>query len=152
MCTNVESTFHLIYMNIEVYSQALCRGPASMPNWVSSFTGRDLGGTGGAVPQKIWGGRAGPCIRPPIFGEVVLLEACESSKRKKGVNEELFWLNRHCSLRKESDICFIYIYIYLFIDWRLGQLHELYGFLPTPLQRSWQPWLTLPPLKLNTCA
>src|SRR6218665_943338 len=33
-----------------------------------------------------------------------------------------------------------------------GQLHELYGFLPTPLQRSWRPWLTLPLLKLNTCA
>ena len=44
--------------------------------------GGDIGETGETVPQKSEVGRR-PCIRPPIFEEVVLLEACESTKRKK---------------------------------------------------------------------
>jgi len=48
-----------------------------------------LNGTGGTVPQKIEVGAH--AFVPSIFGEVVLLkEACESSKRKKGVKEKLF--------------------------------------------------------------
>jgi len=37
----------------------------------------DLEGTGGTVPQNLrWGG---PCISPPIFREVVLLDGYEST-------------------------------------------------------------------------
>ena len=52
--------------------------------------GGDLRGTGGTVPPKFEEGTAHAYV-PPIFGEVVLLEACKSCKRKKsGVKEELF--------------------------------------------------------------
>jgi len=42
--------------------------------------GGDLGGT--VPPPKFEVGDAHASV-PPIFGEVVLLEACESSKREK---------------------------------------------------------------------
>src|SRR6218665_1358060 len=40
--------------------------------------GGDLGGTGGRFPPKFVVGDC-PCIRPPIFGEVLLSDVCEST-------------------------------------------------------------------------
>jgi len=45
--------------------------------------GGDLGGWGDG-PSKIWGGD-GSCIRPPIFGEVVLWDAREKYEGLKNV-------------------------------------------------------------------
>jgi len=53
--------------------------------------GGDLGGTRGTVlPKMLGGGRPMYPPPPPTFGEVVLLEACKSSKGKNGVKEKLF--------------------------------------------------------------
>ena len=41
--------------------------------------GRGLRGTGGTVPPNKFEVGDGPCIRPPIFREVVLSDACEST-------------------------------------------------------------------------
>jgi len=52
----------------------------------------DLGATGGTVPPKFEVGTAHVSV-PPIFGEVVLLEACQSTctnRLKNGVMEEFF--------------------------------------------------------------
>ena len=50
----------------------------------------DLEGTGDG-PPKIWGGD-GPCIRPPIFREVVLLDAWQSTNwlKKRRCNGGIF--------------------------------------------------------------
>ena len=65
-------------------------GPHSMISLLASyFLIGSWAETVGGRPPKFEGGD--PCIRGPlIFGEVVLLEACESSKRKKGIKEKLF--------------------------------------------------------------
>jgi len=44
--------------------------------------GGDIGGTGVTVHPKLAVGAAHASV-PPIFGEVVLLEMCESANRKK---------------------------------------------------------------------
>ena len=49
--------------------------------------GGDLGETRGMVPQNIrWGD--GPCIRPPIFGEVLLSQVRREKKQKFFVCEK----------------------------------------------------------------
>jgi len=59
--------------------------------------GGDLGGLGETVPKKFEVGD-GLCIRPPIFWEVVLSDARESTNRvKKGVIKVLFFENKCCS-------------------------------------------------------
>src|SRR6218665_1915190 len=63
---------------------------------VITTRGGDLGGLGGRSPPNLrWGD--GPCIGPPIFREVVLLDARESTNRVKkvlsrnfGVKMEIF--------------------------------------------------------------
>ena len=59
--------------------------------------GRDLGGLGGRFPKLLrWGD--GPCIRPPIFWEVLLLEVRQSTNwLKKGLKKEFFVQNNFCS-------------------------------------------------------
>ena len=42
-----------------------------------------LGGTGGTVPQKIWGGETAHALVPQYFREVVLSNACESTNKVK---------------------------------------------------------------------
>ena len=61
--------------------------------------GGDLGGT---VPPKFEVG-GGPCIRPPIFGEVVLLEACENMNRKK----REFFCVKYTHFRQEKSDTYV---------------------------------------------
>jgi len=57
--------------------------------------GGDLGGWGGDGPSpkfEVGAAHASVLRLPPIFGEVMLLESCESSKREKRCKGEIVFI------------------------------------------------------------
>jgi len=67
-------------------------------------------GDWGDGPPKIWGGD-GPCIRPPIFGEVVLWDARESTKCLKSEMKEFFCCEIE-AFRQEKGHNIIWLQVY----------------------------------------
>jgi len=55
------------------------------------------------LPQNLRLGD-GPCIRLPIFGEVVLLETCESTNRKKPI---FLKCETDVYRQEKSEICYV---------------------------------------------
>src|SRR6218665_2215924 len=71
--------------------------------------GRDLGGLGDGPPKFEVGGR--PMHPSPIFREVVLSDACESTKyyelSKKGCHEGIFCSEIEVFHKEKDNICYI---------------------------------------------